>query len=336
MRVPQGVLRCGSESRRMLNDLLGAVGKALLRTNVLTVCLLAFGVAVSGETSQKRPGPPGNLRKTHRVSRSKPPTPVLALEPPVAIPQLPQSPPPPQTPEKMPPGVPQVSWDGKQLTINSDNSTLSDILVAIRTRTGAELEIPANASRERVAARLGPGPAREVIATLLSWTEFDYVIQASDTDPARIRSVLLIPRSKSEAVSNAGPGVEARAESRSAYRRYVRPSPSGAEGPAPENPAPPQSEASAELPAPADAQPAPATAAAHPAPTEIQPATADSQSTSADAQTAPSEPKPSPATPEPDLNQPPANPSEQRIQQLQNMYEQRKQMIQDARKPPAN
>jgi hypothetical protein len=84
--------------------------------------------------------------------------------------------------------VPQVSWDGSQLTITADNSTLADILVAIRTRTGAEIDVSANASRERIAARLGPGPTREIIATLLSWTDFDYIIQASDNDPAGIHT----------------------------------------------------------------------------------------------------------------------------------------------------
>jgi hypothetical protein len=122
----------------------------------------------------------------------------------------------------MPPKVPQVYWDGKQLTINSDNSTLADILTAIRNLTGAELDIPTTASRERFAARLGPGPAREVLSTLLSWSDFDYVIQASDANPAGVHSVLLAPRGKNNDVMVAKGG-SAENPARFGFRGYTRP-----------------------------------------------------------------------------------------------------------------
>jgi hypothetical protein len=85
----------------------------------------------------------------------------------------------PMTPEQLPANPPQVSYQNGQLTIQSDNSTLGDILKAVRTKTGAELEAPPGFGSERVATRLGPGPARDVITSLLSGSKFGYVILGS-------------------------------------------------------------------------------------------------------------------------------------------------------------
>ena len=62
---------------------------------------------------------------------------------------------------------PQVQYSNGQLTIMAENSTLADILRAVRTQTGAEVEIPPNANRAGSGA-LGPGPARDVLAALLN------------------------------------------------------------------------------------------------------------------------------------------------------------------------
>src|SRR5690242_19004670 len=75
--------------------------------------------------------------------------------------------PPPLTPEQMPAQPPQVSYLNGQLTIIAPNSTLGDILNAVQKQTGADIEVPSGAS-ERIAGRMGPGPARDVIAQLLN------------------------------------------------------------------------------------------------------------------------------------------------------------------------
>jgi hypothetical protein len=113
-------------------------------------------------------------------------------------PAPPPAPPPVLTPEQMPPRPPEVVWDGKLLSINAENSTLSDILVAVRARTGAEIDVPPGSARERMAARLGPAPVREVLTSLLSGTDYDYIIQASETNEDGIQSVILTPRGKGE------------------------------------------------------------------------------------------------------------------------------------------
>jgi len=106
----------------------------------------------------------------------------------------------------MPPNAPEVVWDGKQLSIHAENSTLFDILAAVRARTGATIDIPTTAAAERVVLRLGPAPVREVLTSLLYGTDYDYIIQASDTNPDTIRSVIITPHGKGDDVVVASVG----------------------------------------------------------------------------------------------------------------------------------
>jgi len=81
---------------------------------------------------------------------------------------------------------------------------LADVLFAVRSATGADIDIPMNASSERVTAQLGPGPARKILSDLLAWSSFDYIIQGADDDPLAVQSITLMIRTKSAGpVSNA-------------------------------------------------------------------------------------------------------------------------------------
>src|SRR5712691_11104717 len=91
----------------------------------------------------------------------------------------PQPPPPPPTLEQMPASAPQVFFRNGQLTIVARNSTLGDILRAVHTQTGASVDIPSHAT-ERVVSNLGPGPARDVLASLLNGSHFNYVMLRSE------------------------------------------------------------------------------------------------------------------------------------------------------------
>ena len=97
-------------------------------------------------------------------------------------------------PVQNPVHTPVIDWDGKLLTIDAENSSLSDIMLAIRTHTGASIEMPASAKRERIAVHLGPAPIREVLSSLLYGTDFNYVIQSSKDDDSALGKVILIPR----------------------------------------------------------------------------------------------------------------------------------------------
>src|SRR5579864_8758062 len=102
--------------------------------------------------------------------------------------------------------APQVSYQHGQLTIISPNSTLGDILRAIKKQTGADIDVPA--ANERVVTRLGPGPARDVIAELLNGSRFNYVLLGSAEDANLLTRVVLVPKTTGgeTAVANNNPG----------------------------------------------------------------------------------------------------------------------------------
>ena len=104
----------------------------------------------------------------------------------------------------MPALPPQVRYSRGQLTIVAENSTLSDILRAVRTQTGAVVEVPPNAT-ERVVTHLGPGPARDILAALLNGTHFNYVMLGSPAHPDSVERLILTSKSG----GTAAPGLAA-------------------------------------------------------------------------------------------------------------------------------
>jgi len=224
-----------------------------------------------------------------------------------------------QAPAASPVAVPpKITYEGGQLTIIAENSMLSDVMNALHTVLGADIDLPASAAGERVWARLGPGPARKVLSDLLSGTDLNFVIQGSATDVAGIRSVLLTPHTES---TPAGPGGLAEPSERMANRRFAGARPIPAEPPQQESPAPAETPAA---PPAADATPAatpPTTPSVPVAATATQPAAGDAASFSTSDVVA------HPA--------PPESMTQQNIsQQLLSMYQQRRQLNQQGVQPP--
>ena len=297
---------------RVFNELRMALVRALRlslemhsRKLFIVVCGLGVMIVAPAVRAQKLPTPPPSGRKPPNLAKSI----LTALASPAVLQeQTPQQAPAPLSAEQGTPSRHQVSYEDGQLTIVAENSKLGDILAAVSERMGADIEIPASASDERIWVRLGPGPARRVLAALLGGTDLDYVIQASETDPEGIQSVLLTPRTKAAAIVAPGRPAISAGPARAANRRNLQPNRGLAEASSGEN--------STEPATPVEVPPA----GSSPGSTEQQPAQAELQ--------------PSPYTPDADADKSAAKTSEQMIQKLQNMYQQRKQMQQD-RKPPA-
>jgi hypothetical protein len=150
---------------------------------MLVVCLgvLCTGIAnpANAATSQ-----------TQRKSKTKKKAPLPVL------PSGPMGPVQPVPLDSIAPVPPQVDYRNAQLTIVAPNSTLGDILRAVRKQTGAEIDIPV--ATERVATHLGPGPAREVVAELLNGSRFNYVLLGSPADAAALTRVVLVAKSGPE------------------------------------------------------------------------------------------------------------------------------------------
>jgi len=201
---------------------------------------------------------------------------------------------------------PQVSYEDGELTIIAENASLSEVMKALRASLGADIDLPADVTDQHIWVRLGPGPARRVLRDLLDGTEFNYVIQASDSDPDGIRSVLLIPKSTG---TETGPAPKPGIRWMPGHGPDAQQIPTDSQNPAPEPPASVD---------PSQATPPVASVDPSQAPPPASPA--DGSSSSARVQNAPSNfepivPRPTPAT----------DPNGQ-IQQLQTLYQQRRQI----------
>ena len=195
---------------------------------------------------------------------------------------------------------PRVRFEDGLLSISANNSSLSEVLMAVRAATGADIDLPGGASGERVTANLGPGPARKVLSDLLGWSSFDYIIQGSDANPQTIQSVTLLVRTKS-----AGPTTA------------LNPS-----GPSRQTPSMPMPSAAEPVSAPVDVP-------------EAETAPVTQPTNGADMISAPQvEVQPKPISPGPSLDSATGKSPSEMIQQLQQMYEQRRQIQQQQNANP--
>ena len=282
---------------------------AIKQTIRLLVSVLLAGLAFPALSAQELPDP------THGATAGS--------TAPAPAPRLAES----------PPKAPKVTCVGGQLKISADNSTLGSILSAVHACIGVQIDIPAGAGAQRTFEELGPGPEREVLESLLSGSDFNYVIGASDADPQKVETVQLMER-KTELAANTIPMDRTMTPARRAWlesrQNLLRAGTSGTEPP------PSVDESTNDTPAADDAA--------------VAPAQADNPSTSAaPAQAAASDP-PAPAADQPAPTSPggiiaPAVTSDastvstatnpaldsgkstaERIADMQQMFEQRKHM----------
>jgi len=238
--------------------------------------------------------------------------------------------------------TPKVTCADGQLTISANNSTLGSVLAAVHACIGVQIDIPEGAGGSRTFEELGPGPERQVLQELLSGTDFNYVIGSSDADPGKIETVLLMERT-TETASNTPSTDRSLAPARQAWMGALRNAQRAgtssedskqtadqpAEAPVMDepgtSPVPAENVNAAAAPAPASDGPAPT-----PAPTPAQ--TADA------IPTLPTLPEGAAATttgsPAPELS-PSVGPvtdteksTTERISEMQQMFEQRKQINQ--------
>ena len=147
----------------------------------LLILLVALGCTVAAQVPQKKAHPHKKQAKAELTTEK-------LVD---AMPAAPQAPPP--TPEQGPSFPPDVNYQGGQLVIVARNSTLGDVLNAVKQKTGASVEMPP-VSSERVVGRFGPGAPRDVMAQLLNGSHYDYVLLGSPADPGALKKVLLMAR----------------------------------------------------------------------------------------------------------------------------------------------
>lgn len=164
-----------------------------LKFVTLAGALMLGFIVVPGASSQVGATTPQSQKSSSQSQKSaslkkkkvQPPPPPLPSGPTGPVQQMPL--------DSIAAMAPQVSFQNNELTIVAPNSTLADILRAVRKQTGAEIDIPP--APERVVTHLGPGPARTIVAQLLNGSRFNYVLLGSPADDTVLTRVVLVAKS---------------------------------------------------------------------------------------------------------------------------------------------
>jgi len=226
-----------------------------------------------------------------------------------------------------PPNPPKVTCAGDQLTVLADNSTIASILTAIHQCTGVKIDIPEGAGSSRIFDQIGPGPAREVLTSLLNGSDYNYVIESSEAEPEKVAAVLLLSRTadKDKSIASAiDPSTLTPARRLwLGTQKNGRPTYS-ASGAAASSDGTDDSPATDDTPAPAAEIPAANVPPPPPGPTALPPPEV----------TPPPPPSATDATADIPPNTPPEKVTEEKINSMQQLFEQRRQMIENQNAPP--
>src|SRR5579864_8119375 len=223
----------------MMSQYLGAVGtkreasfrwKALSDLGLLRLAIFAAALAATGLAAVRASAQQGPQQASQAQS-----APVAADAPHAA-------------------GVPLVTYEQGKLTIVAENASLSDVMAALHSAMGTEVDMPAGSSSERVWAHLGPGSAHKILSDLFANTDLDYIVQGSPTEAGGIRSVTLSMRTPDAAPGKNGP-MSSPVESAARKRFGAAPAPEPEAEPD-VTPVPAPQEASAAAPAAPGAPPA--------------------------------------------------------------------------------
>jgi hypothetical protein len=154
---------------------------------ILGIVLLTMAVGLSAQTTKARKRKPKPKPAPVEVKPALPPPQEVS---PASL-----------TLAQKPAVAPQVKYQNGQLSILAENSTLGDILRAVHQQTGAVVELPPNAT-ERVVANLGPGPAKDVLSTLLNGSSFNYVMLGSPTNANDVNHLIVTAKASADTVAS--------------------------------------------------------------------------------------------------------------------------------------
>jgi hypothetical protein len=178
------------------------VFRSIISGLMMLACAAGWGQVTSRQQTQLRTGVAAGTQQPAPNGQTKPATKAVTstkgVPAPAATPAPIASPTPmqPMSPADMPPAPPQVTFRNGLLTVNAVNSTLASLLTAIRNKTGIEFEGAELASQDRVAISMGPATEGEVLASILSGSNLDYVVMGRPDSPTIVQKVLLTRRTR--------------------------------------------------------------------------------------------------------------------------------------------
>jgi hypothetical protein len=103
-----------------------------------------------------------------------------------AVPQMPTAPIPAPMAEEPPKPMISVNYANQMLSIRAEHATLAQVLFEVQRLTQADIAIPAGAEQEQIIVNLGPAPARDVLASLLNGSPYNFIFVGSDQTLERV------------------------------------------------------------------------------------------------------------------------------------------------------
>ena len=85
-----------------------------------------------------------------------------------------------------PPVTVTVTFENGMLCIHALKATLAQVLFEVQRQTHADIAIPAGAEQEQVAADIGPAPARDVLASLLNGSSYNFIFVGNELSLERV------------------------------------------------------------------------------------------------------------------------------------------------------
>jgi hypothetical protein len=87
-----------------------------------------------------------------------------------------------------------VSFQNGLLSVRAQKATLAQVLFEVHQQTGADISVPAGAEQEQVVADLGPAPTKDVLATLLNGTNYNFIFLGAGGD-SKVDRVIITAKS---------------------------------------------------------------------------------------------------------------------------------------------
>lgn len=97
-----------------------------------------------------------------------------------------------------------VDYASGQLSVVSDDAPLGYVLKEIAAKTGAVVDIAPELQNERVVARLGPAPVREILTRLLDSPQIDYIVLGTGDEPGSLQRIVVRTRGRAGQIAMAG------------------------------------------------------------------------------------------------------------------------------------
>jgi hypothetical protein len=89
----------------------------------------------------------------------------------------------------------QVDYRNERLSILAHNVSLAQVLNEVQRKTGTQISVPPAATQELMVANIGLLPVREALSALLNGSRFNFIMVSSDSDPSKLKSLILTYRS---------------------------------------------------------------------------------------------------------------------------------------------